>query len=296
MASILRDRIERGIMSRAIVLGDRLPGAREISAEYKVDQRVVAAAYRELADEGWVEIRQRSGVYAAMRNIALNSDRHVPAELLSQTLRAAVSAGYRTRDFADFLQGVASGRRLRAGVVADTRDQCEGIAHELGEYFDLPADWVLTAEIENSRTPPRTIARANILITTGSVSSKVSSLGRKLGKRVIVISMREGIIGSDGIALLQRPLYVVACDQQFITLLKGFVAGISGAENVRMILVDSPAVLEIPRGAPTYITQAARKVLGKTRLPGRLMETPRVFGADCAAEILDAMITANTSH
>lgn len=283
-------------MSRAIVLGDRLPGTREISAEYDVDQRVVAAAYRELADEGYVEIRKRSGVYAAMRNIVFETERRPPSDLLSQTLRAAVSAGYRTRDFADFLQGVASGRRLRAAVVAETIDQCEGISHELREYFDLPAEWVLAQNIAEGRKPSRTIVRSNILVTTGSIAPKVSALGKELGKRVIVISMREGIVGSDGLALLQKPLYVVARDAKFIELLQQFLAAIPGAKDVRIFLADDPEVNAIPRSAPTYVTQAARKTLGKTRLPGRLMETPRVFGHECAAEILDAMITANAVH
>lgn len=57
----LRGRILRGLQAGTLVSGDRLPSARDLVAEFEVDHRVILSAYRELAGEQLVELRQRGG-------------------------------------------------------------------------------------------------------------------------------------------------------------------------------------------------------------------------------------------
>ena len=71
IAEVLRGRILRGLHSRSLASGDRLPSARELGAEFDIDHRVVLAAYRELASEGLIELRQRGGIYVARRDDTL---------------------------------------------------------------------------------------------------------------------------------------------------------------------------------------------------------------------------------
>ncbi|MCC5809050.1 MAG: PLP-dependent aminotransferase family protein [Ectothiorhodospiraceae bacterium] len=66
----LADRIERGIYRP----GDRLPGVRVLSRQLDVSVSTAVAAYRWLEDVGYVEARQRSGMYVRQR----------PTELLPQ--------------------------------------------------------------------------------------------------------------------------------------------------------------------------------------------------------------------
>ena len=72
IANELRGRIERALMTGALAHGDRLPSTREMGAELDADPRVVLAAYRDLAGEGLVELRPRSGVYVARHTLYLS--------------------------------------------------------------------------------------------------------------------------------------------------------------------------------------------------------------------------------
>ena len=63
ITSFLRQRIVRGLQTSTTRGGARLPSTRALAAELGVDPRVVLSAYRELAAEGLVELRERSGAY-----------------------------------------------------------------------------------------------------------------------------------------------------------------------------------------------------------------------------------------
>jgi len=52
----------------------------------------------------------------------------------------------------------------------------------------------------------------------------------------------------------------------------------------------------IARGAPVYVTQAARRELGATPVPRRHLEPARLFSAETAREILTVMVRANSAR
>jgi GntR family transcriptional regulator len=52
-----------GIVSQDLKRGEKLPSTREMARRFKVHPNTVNAAYRELAETGWVEFRAGSGVY-----------------------------------------------------------------------------------------------------------------------------------------------------------------------------------------------------------------------------------------
>ena len=60
----LRDRIVNGLHVGRLKGGERLPGTRALAAEFGVNDRVVMAALRALAAEGFVVLRPRSGAYS----------------------------------------------------------------------------------------------------------------------------------------------------------------------------------------------------------------------------------------
>jgi DNA-binding transcriptional regulator YhcF (GntR family) len=51
------------ILSGDLKPGDRLPSTRELARRFSIHPNTVSAGYRELAREGWVELRHGSGVY-----------------------------------------------------------------------------------------------------------------------------------------------------------------------------------------------------------------------------------------
>jgi GntR family transcriptional regulator len=52
-----------GILCHELVPGQRLPSTRELSRRFGIHANTASAAYRQLEDEGWVELRHGSGVF-----------------------------------------------------------------------------------------------------------------------------------------------------------------------------------------------------------------------------------------
>ncbi|MBD0371422.1 MAG: GntR family transcriptional regulator [Pyrinomonadaceae bacterium] len=52
-----------GVASGDLRPGQRLPSTRELARRFRIHSNTVSAAYRELAERGWVEMRKGSGIY-----------------------------------------------------------------------------------------------------------------------------------------------------------------------------------------------------------------------------------------
>ncbi|MCA1557829.1 MAG: GntR family transcriptional regulator, partial [Acidobacteria bacterium] len=52
-----------GVLSGDLQPGQRLPSTRELARRFHIHSNTVSAAYRELAERGWVEMRKGSGIY-----------------------------------------------------------------------------------------------------------------------------------------------------------------------------------------------------------------------------------------
>ncbi len=84
--------ITLGIGSQDLKIGDKLPSVREIARRFDIHANTVSAAYRELADIGYVEMRLGSGVY-----ICENSKSKVDSkldQLISKFLKTSQTQGY----------------------------------------------------------------------------------------------------------------------------------------------------------------------------------------------------------
>lgn len=54
-----------GILSGDLAAGTRLPSTRELARRFRLHPNTASAGYRQLEDEGWVEMRRGSGVYVS---------------------------------------------------------------------------------------------------------------------------------------------------------------------------------------------------------------------------------------
>jgi DNA-binding transcriptional regulator YhcF (GntR family) len=52
-----------GVVSGDLQPGQRLPSTRELARRFSIHSNTVSAAYRELSERGWVEMRKGSGIY-----------------------------------------------------------------------------------------------------------------------------------------------------------------------------------------------------------------------------------------
>ena len=60
----LATQIMLGIVSFDLKPGQKLPSTRELARRFNIHSNTVSAAYRDLAERGWVELRKGSGIYA----------------------------------------------------------------------------------------------------------------------------------------------------------------------------------------------------------------------------------------
>ncbi len=105
-------RIRDAIASRALRPGTLLPGVRGLASDLGVNLNTVARAYRLLEEQGFVRIRDRSGVEVA-----------TPAVEASQETRAALEGELRAL-LIRMLQAGVPGADLRR-LVSDTLDRLE---------------------------------------------------------------------------------------------------------------------------------------------------------------------------
>lgn len=93
----LATQIILGIVSWDLKPGQKLPSTRELARRFKIHSNTVSAAYRDLAERGWVELRKGSGIYVrehpdgaeAREGLELELD-----QLISVFLQAARAQGY----------------------------------------------------------------------------------------------------------------------------------------------------------------------------------------------------------
>ncbi len=295
IANTLQKRIEHALRTRAIVPGDRLPSIREVGTEFDVDPRVALAAYQSLADEGLVVLRPRSGVFVA--GAAPSDERPPSADFLADTLIAGVVRGFSLLRFTDDLRIAAFGRRLRATVIAGTADQAFGLSRELKADYGLETTSLLPEQMVSGSVVRSTLQRTHLVVTTRALETEVSTLAETLGKPVLVVDVRPPFVEDDWKTLLRTGrAYIVAVDPRFLELMRGYLEKVMDLDNVRMLIAGKDNVDVIPPQAPTYVTEAARQKLGKSRIPGRLIAPPRVLAENCVRAVVSFIVEMNMRH
>jgi GntR family transcriptional regulator len=92
----LATQILLGIVSLDLKPGQRLPSTRELAQRFQIHANTVSAAYRDLAERGWVEFRKGSGIY--VREPANQQTTGEPLELdqiIATLFQIARDRGYR---------------------------------------------------------------------------------------------------------------------------------------------------------------------------------------------------------
>ena len=296
IASTLQKRIEHSLRTRAIAPGDRLPSTREIGTEFDVDPRVALAAYQSLADEGLVVLKPRSGVFVAPA-ISPVDERQPSADFLADTLVAGVVRGFSLLRFTDDLRLAALGRRLRATVIAGTADQAYGLSRELKVDYGLDTTTLLPEQMVVGSVVRTALQRTHLIVTTHALETEVSTLAAALGKPVVVVDIRPPFIENEWKTVLRSGrAYVIAVDPRFLELMRSYLEKVVDLQNIRMLLAGKDSVEAIPPQAPTYVTEAARQKLGKSRIPGRLISPPRILAENSVRTLVRFIVDMNVQQ
>jgi DNA-binding transcriptional regulator YhcF (GntR family) len=293
LADVLRGRILRAVHGGALRIGDRLPSARELEAEFGIDHRVVLDSYRLLAGEGLVELRQRGGIYVASAD-AFGAV-PVPSRVwLSELFAQGIAREVPLTELHEWLHRAVGTLRLRAVAIQESGDQVEGLCRELRDDYGFEAAGLRVAELREDGIEARPELRyADVLVTTGGLEAQVRPIAERLRKQMICVEVRADLIAGEWRLLLTRPLFVLVGDEQFVGVLVQFFAATPGRENLRPLVVGRDDLEVIPDGAPVYITRSARGLLEGARIRGRILPSVRLFSPASSQELIRFIVGAN---
>ena len=287
----LRRRIVRAVESGALKPGDRLPGGRHIWAELGSSARV-NAAYRALAAEGLVELRDRSGVYVVDPPARREGTHALPEDFFVDLLARGLSHGVPITDLHDCIRHSVGTARVRALVVAPTQDQIMGISRELEDDYGIEASGI-EGRAFRDEPPGRSLRGVDLVITTVADGPVVERVANEIGIPVLVAEIRPDLMRGEWGLLLREPVYVVVSDLRFVELLQRFFAGAPGAHNLRPLIVGHDDILAIPPDATTYVTRSARERLGSAAIIGRALPAVRLLSSETAEQIITFVVRAN---
>ncbi len=293
IADTLRGRILRGLQAGTLQNGDRLPSARDLVGEFEVDHRAILTAYRELAAEGLVELRQRGGIYVAIDHRHDGGVPLLPQDWIIDVLAQGLTREIPVPELCEWFRRSTETLRLRAAVITSTSDQVHGICRELRDDFGLEADGVIGKDLPPGAMLPLSIRRADILLTTEAHAAAVLKIGEEVRRPVIVIAVRPDLIIGDWVLLLRQPVYAIVATSAFGDMIRSFFAAVPGIENLRVLVLGKDDLSTIPDDAPTYITQGVRQQLGGMSLHGRVLPAARTISPETAREILDFIVRSN---
>ena len=132
----LRVYVSDGLFTGQLTPGDRLPSIRSIAHEARLNHKVVAGALRELAREGLLEVRDRSGVYvsSAWRTEPVEGPEDAVA---AAALAEAWSRGVPVRDLVRRLTALGTEPARRCVCVDGRADYLAALSRELRTMFSL---------------------------------------------------------------------------------------------------------------------------------------------------------------
>lgn len=293
VADALRAQIVGGLHVGRLSGGDRLPSARSLAAGFHVNERVVLAALRMLSDEGFLELRPRSGAYITPPHPAGDGKLPDLGAWIVTMLVQARTRGIAPREVSDYLERILRTRRVRAACVECNLDQLHMLCSELAADYGYEAQSMELAEMKRAES----VQRADVLVTTVFHAAEVGALGKKLNKPCIVVTLRADATEEIAAALRRGPLYYVGIDSRFEDKLRKMLQTVGPTKNLRYVLIGRDDPDDIPDDAATYIMSSAREYLtnryGPTGGPGRPIHPPRVFSDDSARQLLTTLVRAN---
>lgn len=254
--------------------------------------RGIVAAYRELERDGIVEVRARSGVYVAPHALS-------PGWLLPQfqdwvvrTLVGGIRRGVPGPELPEHIRRCLQTVRLRALCAECNRDQLRYLCSELERDYGLDTVGV-GLEALSSGEAAAELERADLLVTTSFHLGEIRRIARRADKPWVAIVLRRDFVSEVVRHLGQGLVFFVVADVRYAEKLHVMYGRVRGAANLRAMVVGQHDLSEIPAGAPTYVTKAARERLGDEPRLSHVAPIERMFSLETAREILSFTVGAN---
>lgn len=297
MAESLRDRIVTGLHVGRYVGGERLPATRVLAAEFGVNERVVLAALRSLADDGFIELKPRSGAYVMPPHPAGGGSLPDLGVWLVNMLVQARARGLAPTQVSEYVRRCLETRRVRAACIECNRDHLHLLCSELADDHGYVTESVELDEVD-AADAPLALRRADVLVTTTFHAARVKAAAARLRKPWIAIALRPDVLHDVSRCLAEGPVYYVVTDPRVDAKLRRMLRPIAPVKHLRVVVAGHDDLSSIPADAPTFVMTSARRLVteqyGENAGPGRPMfHPPRSFSEGTARELLAFLVRAN---
>ena len=281
LADYLRYRVVGLLHVGRTAPGGRLPSIRQLSRALDADHRAVAAAYRRLEDEGLVEVRPGSGVYAAGEE---RSGRGVASVTVRWAAGLFFDGWQRRMPRAQVGELVArcADARPTCACLESVVDHRVALSAELERDFDLVVDPV---RVSNSGTLDdegrRRLEAADLAVTLQFHAA---------GTPLVVVSINPELVREVEAVLHRGPVTAVVADRRMGTRAERYLGVTDHRDAVNVVLAEELESLEpLEAAGPVLATLAARRHLGAEEY--HLVPPPPTFVAPASArEILEQVV------
>ncbi|HEV7990461.1 MAG TPA: GntR family transcriptional regulator [Gemmatimonadaceae bacterium] len=292
----LRRRFFSAVHLGLLAPGQRLPSIRELAQEYNVDRRKILTAYRALEREGLVELRERSGVF-----FAPGAPRTVTQVTALQVwsvdvLLEAARRGITVPKFLQFFSEHADTRDLRVACIECNDDQVAALCGEVRAEYGLETDAYDVDALLDDRTPGRTLARADLLMTTPFHAGEVQELAARAKKPWLAVTYRADVFAEIAQLLPAGPVFFVVTDPRFAKKVHRIYADLDPMHNLRLLLAGVDHIGVIPPGAPVYVSRTARGRLAGEPVLARVGSDMRTFSPESARALLTFLVSTNAQR
>jgi DNA-binding transcriptional regulator YhcF (GntR family) len=171
-----------GILSEDSPAGHKLASIRAFARQHHIHSNTVSAAYHDLLDRGWLELRRGSGLYVRpLRNSGPGTD-GLDA-MLAALVREAHSQGYEPGEVLQRLQRMLLPRKYARIVVAEPEPGMRQILRsELSGQLSTPVDAI---------SPPGVTSIPDLSVClVAALTTRVIALRRQLPRNVSCLSLR----------------------------------------------------------------------------------------------------------
>lgn len=289
IAESLRQRIAAGVHLGTLSPGDRLPSLRDLGGELRVDPRTVMAAYRQLAAEGLVRLRPRSGAFVEARPQREEELLPEVAAWVVDVFLRGLARGIPPTDLRRQARACLDSVRVRTICLECNDDQIYSLSEQVHRDYGCEAVGVDVADLGPRRPLPPAVAAADLVLTTRFHVEEAERLGRRLRRPVLVATLDPVFRDEVARMLAAGRVWWLCTDPRFAAKLPRMFAGAS----VTPVVLGPQPPDGIPAEDMVYATRRAAARLPRGWRGGRVVTMPRVFSAETARALVVFLVRRN---
>jgi DNA-binding transcriptional regulator YhcF (GntR family) len=136
-----------GILSEDLPAGHKLPSVRALARRHQIHSNTVSAAYHDLLEQGWLELRRGSGLYVRAPDSA-NDLKGGLDRMVAMLLQSARSQGYEPEEVLRRIEHLVRPRAYERVVIAEPdRAMGEILEAEISEHVGVRVEVLDPAEL-----------------------------------------------------------------------------------------------------------------------------------------------------